>query len=61
MATRITDFRIDEIVYDSHEQLLTYNLIIDGNDATRHCSGFTTAEEVAEDFKKILEQYYAKT
>lgn len=60
METRVDSFYIEEIVYDAGRQKLTYRFKIDGSSAQRIVSGFLTAEEIAEDIRQILSEYYAK-
>ena len=52
-------FEISNIVYDANAQELTFKFTVDGLNFNRVSLGVVTDDNVVEDLRKILNQYYA--
>lgn len=61
MSVEVTSFNIIDMTYDEKRQMLTYKFIHNGIKAERVAMGVTTDEEIAEDFRGILNECFAKT
>lgn len=61
MAVPMNSFHITDMIYNSDNQTITYKFYYKGNLMERVGVGFTTDEDIVDDFQKILDKYFAKS
>lgn len=61
MANNMNSFHITDMIYDSENRYLTYKFVHNGRASEKVAIGYATDEDIIEDFKKILNKYFAKS